>query len=674
MHEIEVKMRPGANPIEEYKQTKGGDPLRIREDLPRLTTQGWEALSAPDKELLKWVGVFFRKPTPGKFMMRIRMPNGFATSRQLATISDLSARLGNGSVDITTRQQIELRGYGIESIPEIFERLRGVDLSTLQTGQDNVRNINGCPLAGVNPNELLDASPILFDLDRTFVGDQGNAEFANLPRKMNVVVTGCVENCTHSESQDIALVPATKFIHGTLYSGFHVLVGGKMGSGGFTIASNLGWFIEPDQARDVVVQIVKLFRDEGERGPRTKCRLAFLLEAWGLDRFREELVKRLGWEPLPEGKDARSEGHNDHFGVHQQKQPGLYSVGLRVNVGRIRHESLRELGRLADVYGNGAVRLTTGQDAILINIAEHQLDALLDEPLLRELPPEPSRFFRGMVACTGTDFCNIAQIDTKGWAMQISTALEKQLGPDGKPLTIHWSGCPAGCGNHLAADIGLRGMKVNVEGKSIEAVAVYVGGKTGPQARAGTQIMDLVPCDEALPDVLANVVKHLPLFKRVQAQPTVRDRILMVPADMQEEDLETEEIERPAAVSLSELKENAPVPKLTVANVPSKKALQVKVCTVNDLKAGAAYPTAVQGKSLALFLHGDGRIFAIDAVCPHAAGPLEEGKMDNCEVICPLHDYRFDLATGRCSTDPEFAVKTYPVVVEENQVWVEIHA
>src|SRR6516162_542861 len=666
MREIEVKMRPGANPIEEYKQTKDGDPLRIREDLPRLTTQGWEKLSASDKELLKWVGVFFRKPTPGKFMMRIRMPNGFATSKQLAAIADVSSRLGNGTLDITTRQQIELRGYCIESVPEIFERLRGVDLSTLQTGQDNVRNINGCPLAGLNPNELFDASSIIFALDRTIAGTDGNPEFANLPRKINIVVTGCVENCTHSESQDIALVPATKFIHGTLYSGFHVLVGGKMGSGGFTIASNLGWFIEADQAQDVVVQIVKIFRDEGERGPRTRCRLAFLLEVWGLDRFRAELVKRLGWEPLPEGKDARSEGHNDHFGVHQQKQPGLYFVVLRVNDGRISHESQREHGRLADVYGNGAVRLTTGQDAILINIAEHHLDALLDEPLLRELSPEPSRFFRGMVACTGTDYCNLAQIDTKSWAMQISTALEKQLGPDGKPLTINWSGCPAGCGNHLAADIGLRGMKVNVEGKSIEAVAVYVGGKTGPEARAGTQVMDLVPCDEALPDVLANVVKHLALFKRVQPQPTVRDRILMVPADMQEEDLETDEIERPAAVSLSELKEDVPVPKLTVANVPSRKAVQVKVCNVSELKAGTAYPAAVQGKSLALFLHGDGRIFAIDAVCPHAAGPLEEGKMENCEVICPVHDYRFDLATGRCSTDPEFTVKTYPVVVEEN--------
>src|SRR6059058_2496563 len=321
-------MRVGSNPIEEYKQTKHGNPLLIREDLPRLIAEGWEALSPADKELLKWVGIFFRKPTPGKFMMRIRMPNGFATSSQLAAIADLSKRLGNGTLDITTRQQIELRGYCIESIPEIWERLRGVDLRSLQTGQDNVRNINGCPLAGLTPMELLDASPIVFALDQTIVGTEGNPEFANLPRKFNITITGCVENCTHNESQDVALVPATKFIHGTLYSGFHILVGGKMGSGGFTIASNLGWFIEADQAHDVVIQIIKIFHDEGARGPRTQCRLAFLLEEWGLDGFRRRLVERLGWQPAAAGKDARSEGHNDHFGVRRQKQAGLYSVGV----------------------------------------------------------------------------------------------------------------------------------------------------------------------------------------------------------------------------------------------------------------------------------------------------------------------------------------------------------
>src|SRR5438876_12273481 len=147
-------MRPGWNPIEEYRAAREGGPLRILEDLPRLIGQGWEALSAADKELLKWVGVFFRKPTPGKCMMRIRMPNGFATSAQLAAIADVSKRLGNGTLDVTTRQQIELRGYTIETVPEIWEKLRGVDLKSLQTGQDNVRNINGCPFEGLTPTEL----------------------------------------------------------------------------------------------------------------------------------------------------------------------------------------------------------------------------------------------------------------------------------------------------------------------------------------------------------------------------------------------------------------------------------------------------------------------------------------------------------------------------------------
>src|SRR2546428_14065134 len=115
-------MRPGSNPIEEYKQTKHGNPLLIREDLPGLINDGWEALWPGDKELLKWIGVFFRKPTPGKFMLRIRMSNGFFTSLQLAAITDLSTSLGIGAVDITIRKQIELRGYTFVTVPEIFDR------------------------------------------------------------------------------------------------------------------------------------------------------------------------------------------------------------------------------------------------------------------------------------------------------------------------------------------------------------------------------------------------------------------------------------------------------------------------------------------------------------------------------------------------------------------------
>ncbi len=198
------------NSVESLKSLKWWNPLRVRDDLPEMIAKGVEALTPAEKDLLKWVGVFFRKPTPGQFMMRIRMPNGFATSAQLRAIAEISRRIGNGVLDITTRQQIELRGFTLDTVPEIWETLRGVDLNSLQTGMDNVRNINGCALAGLTPHEWLDASPVVFELNRIIVGPDGNPEFANLPRKFNVTVTGCMANCTHNESQDIALVPARR--------------------------------------------------------------------------------------------------------------------------------------------------------------------------------------------------------------------------------------------------------------------------------------------------------------------------------------------------------------------------------------------------------------------------------------------------------------------------------
>ena len=518
-------MRPGNNPVEQFKASKGGDPLRIREDLPRLIQNGWESLTPADKDLLKWLGIFFRKPTPGQFMMRIRMPNGFATSEQLRAIADLSRRLGNNILDITTRQQVELRGYTLDSIPEIFERLRGVNLRSLQTGMDNLRNFNGCPVAGLTPHELFDASPVVMGLDQHCVGPEGNPEFTNLPRKMNVTATACLQNCTHNESQDIALVPARCCDR----KGFNVIVGGKMGSGGFTVASPLDVFIEPDQAVEVVAELIKIYRDHGPRGPRPKCRFAFLIEEWGLPRLRDELVARLRRELDPAGEDQRENGRTDHLGVSPQRQPSLMAVGLCVPTGRVHPDHMEEIARLADTYGDGQVRFTVSQDVIIPNVPEGQVAVLLKEPLLQTFSPAPSPFFRKMVACTGTDFCNLAVIETKSRAVELSKALEQRLGTEFDPTSIHWSGCPAGCGNHQAADIGLRGMKVNIGGTPTDAVAIYVGGRTGREPRPGTLIMEMVPCDEVLPDVVVTILKHLELFKQVEREPAAKDRILMVP-------------------------------------------------------------------------------------------------------------------------------------------------
>ncbi len=451
-------MRAGSNAAETAKALKGGDGLRIRDDLPRLIAQGHEALTTAEKDLLKWVGVFFRKPTPGKFMMRVRMPNGFTNSRQLRAISDLSQRLGNSVLDITTRQQIQLRGFTLAGVPEIWEKLRGVDLHSLQTGMDNVRNLNGCPLAGLTINELVDASLVVLELDQIIVGVDGNPEFTNLPRKFNVTITGCLENCTHCESQDVALVPALRRDR----PGFNVLVGGKMGSGGFTIASPLDVFVSIPQAARLVAELIRIFRDEGPRDARSKCRLAFLIEEWGVPRLREELSRRLECGLAPAGRDVRASHGSDHLGVAFQKQPGHQSVGLCVPEGRIAPDQLDELACLAEAYGDGQVRISTGQN-----------------------------------------------IDTKRHAAVLATALEKQLGTDRPALTMHWSGCPAGCGNHEAADIGFRGLKTRVGGKMVEAVEIYVGGRTGPHSSAGQRLVEVAPCDETLPGVVAKMIQSL---------------------------------------------------------------------------------------------------------------------------------------------------------------------
>jgi len=556
-------MQAGSNAIESYKALKGGDGLRIREDIPRLAHEGWESLSASDKELLKWVGVFFRKPTPGEFMMRIRMPNGFAASEQLRTIAELSRRLGNCIADITTRQQIQLRGFALGSVLEIWERIRGVNLHTLQTGQDNVRNMNGCALAGLTPDELLDASSVVFELDRMLVGSDGNPEFTNLPRKFNVIITGCLDNCTHTESQDIALVPARR---GTR-SGFNVLVGGKMGSGGFTIASPLGVFVEPEQACGLAAELIRIFRDHGPRDARSKIRFAFLIEQWGIERLRAELEWRLGRELEPPGEDARRHRHADHLGVTRQKQSGLAAVGLCVPNGRLHPDQMDQLAALAGEYGNGEIRLTTGQNAIVPNVPQERLEPLLGEQLLREFSPAPSPFFRGMVACTGTDFCNLAQIQTKKLAVELSTALEEKFGTDGLPLTMHWSGCPAGCGNHQAADIGFRGMKVNVGDRIIEAVAIYAGGRTGPDAVAGEQIVDVVPCDSSLPDIVATLVSKLGLLGR--QRPATTESPDFVPIEALASPAPEVIPDMPGAVLLEAIDNSWPIPSNNLDGQPS---------------------------------------------------------------------------------------------------------
>jgi ferredoxin-nitrite reductase len=491
------------NKIEALKAEKDG--LDILRDTPDFAQQGWEAISEADLERLKWSGVFFRKHTPGFFMMRVRITNGISDAIQLRTLAGIAAEFGRGRLDITTRQQIQLRWLRIEDIPAVLARLKEVGLTSLQTGMDNIRNIIGCPVAGLTPTELFDASPVARQFTAMFVGDKA---FTNLPRKFNVTITGCRDNCTHAETQDLTLVPATQLQNGVEVKGFNVLVGGKLGSGGYRIASPLDVFVPPEQAAELCRAIVLVFRDHGPREARNKARLAFLIEKCGVETFRAEVERILGSPLSPAGIDACHDRSTDHVGIFRQTGQGLNYVGLSVPVGRLTDAQLFEVCRLAERYGTGEVRLTPGQNVIIPHVSDQRLGELLDEPLLQILRYDPSAIMRGLVSCTGIEFCNLAVIETKKRALDTARTLAQHLGAV-KPITIAWSGCPAGCGNHHVADIGLQGTKTKVAGKVVDAVTIFVGGKSGKGARLAEKIMEDVPCDE-LPTVLEQLVRYYP--------------------------------------------------------------------------------------------------------------------------------------------------------------------
>jgi ferredoxin-nitrite reductase len=492
------------NRIEALKAARDG--LDVQADLIRFAREGWRTIADDDKERLKWVGVFQRKPTPGHFMMRVRMPNGILTAVQARLLGEITRQTGRNVADVTTRQQIQLRWVTIEGVPETIARLEAAGLSSLQTGMDNIRGIVGCPATGLTPKELVDTAPIAGAFQRIFLG---NREFTNLPRKFNVTITGCPDNCTAAETQDVAMTPA---LDGAGTAGFNLAVGGKQGSGGATLATDLDAFVPPPEAPEICAAIALLFRDHGPREARSRARLAFLVEDWGAERFRKELEVRLGRPLPPAGRDARSRTVTDHVGVFRQREAGLNYVGLKTPVGRITGDQLLELARLADAYGAGELRVTPLQNVLLPHVPDRRLGALLEEPLLRELPYNPSEALRGVSSCTGTDFCNLALIDTKTRAMALTREFERRLGKV-RPIAVRWSGCPAGCGNHLTADVGLQGCKVKVDGKIVDGVHVFVGGRGGPESRVGARILEDVPCDE-LPEVLDRLLRFFPRAER----------------------------------------------------------------------------------------------------------------------------------------------------------------
>ncbi|MBD2344069.1 ferredoxin--nitrite reductase [Anabaena subtropica] len=494
------------NKFEKFKAEKDG--LTIKEEIEKIASLGWEAMDVTDRDhRLKWVGVFFRPVTPGKFMMRMRMPNGILTSNQMRVLAEVVQRYGDdGNADITTRQNIQLRGIRIEDLPDIFNKFHAVGLTSVQSGMDNIRNITGDPIAGLDADELYDTRSLVQQIQDMLTNKgQGNPEFTNLPRKFNIAIAGGRDNSVHAEINDLAFIPAFKEAGEQgghtpqKVFGFNVLVGGFFSAKRCEAAIPLNVWVTPEEIVALCKAVLEVYRDHGLRANRLKSRLMWLIDEWGIEKFRLEVEQRLGKSLLPAApKDEIDWEKRDHIGIYKQKQEGLNYVGLHIPVGRLYAEDMFELARMADVYGSGEIRMTVEQNIIIPNIPDERLRTLLTDPLLERFSIDPGALTRSLVSCTGAQFCNFALIETKNRATEMIQALESEL-TFTRPVRIHWTGCPNSCGQPQVADIGLMGTKARKNGKAVEGVDIYTGGKVGKDAHLGRCVQKGIPCEDLQP-------------------------------------------------------------------------------------------------------------------------------------------------------------------------------
>jgi sulfite reductase (ferredoxin) len=510
------------NGNEVWKQEDNG--LNVRERIEEVySKQGFDSIEGTDLHgRFRWWGLYTqRKPgiDGGKtatlepheledayFMLRVRIDGGQLTTLQLRVIGEISQEFGRDTADLTDRQNIQLHWIRVEDVPEIWRRLEAVGLQTTEACGDVPRVILGSPVAGIAADELIDPTGAIADITAKYIGDP---ELANLPRKFKSAITGHPSQDIVHEINDIAFVAVD---HPELGVGFDLWVGGGLSTAP-RLAERLGAFIAPDQVADVWFGVARLFRDYGYRRLRNKARLKFLLNDWGVAKFRQILEDEFLGGALPDGPPAPAPTRpGDHVGVHRQAD-GLFYLGVTPFVGRVSGPTLVRLADLLEENGSTRLRTTPHQKLVLLDIAEDKV-----EPLIRALEEiglsaRPSLFKRSTIACTGIEFCKLAIVETKQAATDAVLELEKRLaGIDvPQPISLHVNGCPNSCARIQTADIGLKGQLLpDGDGGQVPGFQVHLGGGLASvdrdEAGLGRTVRGLKVSTDDLADYVERIV------------------------------------------------------------------------------------------------------------------------------------------------------------------------
>jgi sulfite reductase (ferredoxin) len=515
--------REPLNKNEENKRNDDG--LNVRQRIIDIYSKyGFDSIDPADlRGRFRWYGLYTqRRPgiDGGKtavlepeelddryFMLRVRIDGGQLTNDQLRVIGYVSRRYARGTADVTDRQNIQLHWVEIENVPDIWEALESVGLSTTEACGDTPRVMLGCPLAGIDADEIVDGGPEIAAIGEKYIGDSA---FSNLPRKFKTSISGCAAQCAIHEINDVAFVGV---VNSRGEAGYDLWVGGGLSTNPM-LGKRLGAFIRPGQVPEVWAGVTGLFRDYGYRRLRHRARIKFLVADWGPEKFREVLEKEYLGYALPDGPapDAPRDGIRDHVGVRRQRD-GNYYVGFAPTVGRLSADALDVIAELAARYGSGRVSTTTEQKMVILDVPPERTEKLVAELEAAGLPARPSAFRRHTMACTGIEFCKLAIVETKARAADLISELERRLPGFEVPVTINVNGCPNSCARIQTADIGLKGSLVpGPDGRQVEGFQVHLGGALGGGDGSGSgfgrKVRGLKTTAEGLPDYVERVLRR----------------------------------------------------------------------------------------------------------------------------------------------------------------------
>jgi ferredoxin-nitrite reductase len=404
--------------------------------------------------------LFYGTPAKDGILSRIRIPGGILNSKQCGAIAVIADMYG-GYVDVTNRANLQIREINQGINPDVLKQLQDLGLGSRNPMIDHIRNIMTSPTAGIDPQELIDTRPLVQAWDDYLAT---HSELSGLSAKFSVCFDGGGLVSVSDRLNDILF--AAVLIDNNIYFRLHLGRGAKGEP-----PSDVGILVPLDECLLVLAALADVYLAHSDTTNKRKPRLREVVNSLGCDNYLQQVEQRLPFL-LRTCKQSHVKQVKRflHIGIHPQRQPRLFYIGVILPLGRLESQQLQTLGNLAEKYGNGTIRLTPWQNLLITDIPQECIADVQSEIIALGLDFAVNNLKSALVACSGKKGCAASATDTKAHALTLSKYLETRVKLD-CPINIHFTGCEKSCAQHTSSDIALLGVKNG----NIESYHVYVG-------------------------------------------------------------------------------------------------------------------------------------------------------------------------------------------------------